>query len=91
MWKRKGYNQKQENCKWKSAPAKAKYNKGRKLSAHKYKIKTRNWNYQQRLPQATMCQENGQPERNRQILRKAQSPQTEQGRNRKHKHANHKY
>ena len=44
-----------------------------------------------RLPQATICQQNGQPGRNGQILRKAQPSKTEPGRNRKYKQNNHKH
>ena len=44
-----------------------------------------------RLLQATLCQPNGQPRRNGQILRKVYSPKSEPGRNRKYKETNHKF
>ena len=43
------------------------------------------------LLQATICQKNGQPGRNGQILRNAQPSETEPGRNRKYEQTNHKH
>ena len=45
----------------------------------------RNTRDHKRLLQATICQKNGQPGRNGQILRKVQPPETEPGRNRQYK------
>ena len=45
----------------------------------------------ERLLQATICQSNGQPGRNGQILRRAQPSDTEPGRNRKYETTNHKH
>lgn len=43
------------------------------------------------MQRITKCQQNGQPRRNGQILRKVQYPQTEPGRKRKYEQTNHKY
>ena len=43
-----------------------------------------------KLRQATICQQNGQPGRNGHILRKGQPFKTEPRRNRKHEYTNHK-
>ena len=51
----------------------------------------RNTKDHERLLQATLCQKNGQPGRNGQILRKAQPSETEPGRNRKYKQTSHKH
>ena len=51
----------------------------------------RNTKDHERLLQATLCQQNGQPRRNGQILRKVQSPKNPPERNRKYEQTYHKY
>ena len=51
----------------------------------------RNTKAPKRLLQATTCQQNGQPIKNGQFLRKVHSPKTEPGRNRKYEQTNQKY
>ena len=43
-----------------------------------------------RLLQPTICQQIGQPQRNRQSLRKVQTSRTETGINRRHEQTNHR-
>ena len=50
----------------------------------------RDTKHRKRLLQATLCQKNGQPGRNGQILRKVQPSETEPGRKRKYEQTNHK-
>ena len=55
-----------------------------------------NWHYgntkgHKRLLWATVCQQNGKPQRNGQILRNEKSTKTEPGRNRKYEQTNPKY
>ena len=64
-----------------------------KITNEKGEVTTDNAEIQKdhkRQLQATICQENGKPPRNGQILRKVQPSKTKPGRNRKYEH-NHKH
>ena len=61
------------------------------MKKEKLHLHHRNTKDHKRSLQTTICQKNGQPGRNGQILRKVQSPKTESGRNRKYEQNNPKY